>query len=167
MALASSGFLKRRGRNRPPEFSKFLILLSKKPILKFFFHFHQRRVLRLVFFFFTIFNYKILEWAPWRLNFFSCSQSALSYFVSFLPQKLWVIFSNFDNWIIQLKFQIPITQKNGINAATFEIFPRQLRSPYDMVVLTEKREKPLTGYGWEQCEFSPMSCLLRRRRAIV
>ncbi|CAD5212009.1 unnamed protein product [Bursaphelenchus okinawaensis] len=29
-----------------------------------------------------------------------------------------------------------------------------------------KREKPmLMGYGWEQCEFSPMSCLLRRRRS--
>uniref|UniRef100_A0A1I8ADA8 Secreted protein n=1 Tax=Steinernema glaseri TaxID=37863 RepID=A0A1I8ADA8_9BILA len=26
-----------------------------------------------------------------------------------------------------------------------------------------KREK-IMGYGWEQCEFSPMSCLLRRRR---
>ncbi|KAK0395994.1 hypothetical protein QR680_001524 [Steinernema hermaphroditum] len=28
-----------------------------------------------------------------------------------------------------------------------------------------KREK-IMGYGWEQCEFSPMSCLLRRRRSI-
>lgn len=32
-------------------------------------------------------------------------------------------------------------------------------------VQATKREKPmLVGYGWEQCEFSPMSCLLRRRR---
>ncbi|KAI6175221.1 hypothetical protein M3Y99_01980700 [Aphelenchoides fujianensis] len=29
-----------------------------------------------------------------------------------------------------------------------------------------KRERPLVGYGWESCEFSPMSCLLRRRRAL-
>uniref|UniRef100_A0A0M3I4C8 Transposase n=1 Tax=Ascaris lumbricoides TaxID=6252 RepID=A0A0M3I4C8_ASCLU len=30
-----------------------------------------------------------------------------------------------------------------------------------------KRERPSAGYGWEQCEFSPMSCLLRRRRRVI
>lgn len=46
----------------------------------------------------------------------------------------------------------------------YDTFPRQVRSPFDVMMLTEKREMPVSGYGWDQCEFSPMSCLLRRRR---
>ncbi|TMS35770.1 hypothetical protein L596_003093 [Steinernema carpocapsae] len=36
----------------------------------------------------------------------------------------------------------------------------------DIFKVGAKREK-IMGYGWEQCEFSPMSCLLRRRRRAV
>ncbi|KAE9548087.1 hypothetical protein FO519_008703 [Halicephalobus sp. NKZ332] len=60
----------------------------------------------------------------------------------------------------------PAAPKDTVDGA-YITFPRQLRSPFDVMMLAEKREKPLNGYGWDQCEFSPMSCLLRRRRSIV
>jgi ABC-type antimicrobial peptide transport system permease subunit len=56
------------------------------------------------------------------------------------------------------------SNKDSAFETAYAIFPRHVRSPYDVMVLAEKREKPLSGYGWDQCEFSPMSCLLRRRR---
>ncbi|CAJ0564615.1 unnamed protein product, partial [Mesorhabditis spiculigera] len=34
------------------------------------------------------------------------------------------------------------------------------------VDLLEKRDIGKMGYGWNDCEFSPMSCLLRRRRSL-
>jgi hypothetical protein len=38
--------------------------------------------------------------------------------------------------------------------------PMIVNNSYD---LFNKREK-LPGYDWDQCEFSPLSCLLRRRK---
>ncbi|CAJ0914473.1 unnamed protein product, partial [Mesorhabditis belari] len=32
--------------------------------------------------------------------------------------------------------------------------------------LFDKRDVGKVGYGWSDCEFSPMSCLLRRRRSL-
>ncbi|KAH7700827.1 hypothetical protein AAVH_32048 [Aphelenchoides avenae] len=49
----------------------------------------------------------------------------------------------------------------------YRFLKRDSKQPLDAFVVAgmpAKREKPLSGYGWEQCEFSPMSCLLRRRR---
>uniref|UniRef100_A0A7E4ZXX3 Uncharacterized protein n=1 Tax=Panagrellus redivivus TaxID=6233 RepID=A0A7E4ZXX3_PANRE len=47
----------------------------------------------------------------------------------------------------------------------YTILRRQLRSPYDVMTYADKRE-PAQGY-WDECQFSPMSCLLRRRRRAV
>lgn len=49
----------------------------------------------------------------------------------------------------------------------YRFLKRDSKLPVEAYVVAgtpAKREKPLSGYGWEQCEFSPMSCLLRRRR---
>ncbi|KHN75407.1 hypothetical protein Tcan_14416 [Toxocara canis] len=43
---------------------------------------------------------------------------------------------------------------------------RLLPSAFETLEPAIKRER-LSGYGWEQCEFSPMSCLLRRRRRAI
>lgn len=76
-----------------------------------------------------------------------------------------------------LKFLTPNVQSSNlqnfpkyIKKATISKQPKQQQMPStDISIQLEdpmsKRERPLRiGYGWEQCEFSPMSCLIRRRR---
>uniref|UniRef100_A0A1I7XU56 DUF1653 domain-containing protein n=1 Tax=Heterorhabditis bacteriophora TaxID=37862 RepID=A0A1I7XU56_HETBA len=42
--------------------------------------------------------------------------------------------------------------------------PREVMADYPLRydLVAEKRD--MNGYGWNDCEFSPLSCLLRRRR---
>uniref|UniRef100_A0A0N5B7F7 Uncharacterized protein n=1 Tax=Strongyloides papillosus TaxID=174720 RepID=A0A0N5B7F7_STREA len=47
-----------------------------------------------------------------------------------------------------------------------EIQPDYNEDPRYIVVKNHyKRERPLqmSGYGWDECEFSPLSCLLKKR----
>uniref|UniRef100_A0AC34G375 Uncharacterized protein n=1 Tax=Panagrolaimus sp. ES5 TaxID=591445 RepID=A0AC34G375_9BILA len=88
------------------------------------------------------------------------STSSSSKFSSFFMQLL-LISSIFLTVFAEIQ-GVP-SNKDAFETA-YAIFPRHSRSPYDVMMLAEKREKPLSGYGWDQCEFSPMSCLLRRRR---
>ncbi|CAI5440721.1 unnamed protein product [Caenorhabditis angaria] len=37
---------------------------------------------------------------------------------------------------------------------------------FEPAIQYELFNKRADGYGWNDCEFSPMSCLLRRRRSI-
>uniref|UniRef100_A0A0N5A3C8 Uncharacterized protein n=1 Tax=Parastrongyloides trichosuri TaxID=131310 RepID=A0A0N5A3C8_PARTI len=40
--------------------------------------------------------------------------------------------------------------------------------PYIIIKNHIKRERPLpvNGYGWDECEFSPLSCLLKKRSSM-
>ncbi|KAI6218323.1 hypothetical protein M3Y95_01177800 [Aphelenchoides besseyi] len=60
-----------------------------------------------------------------------------------------------------------IVIRHSRSALRNQPFELNLSAQEEVPFVQSKRERPhMMGYGWQECEFSPMSCLLRRRRAL-